>query len=70
MKEEILQGINSLPDGVDEIIEQVEGNRNVADAYLSNKKFFNDFNSLLSDLNKLLSEEKEIPQKLNQISLF
>jgi hypothetical protein len=64
------KAVKSLPDGVEEIINQVQSSNLVANALMSNKKFFDDFNSLLSDLNKIVTEKKEAGQKYSQISLF
>lgn len=70
MTEEIFKNIKSLPDGMDEIISQVQNNNHLVNTLLSNKKFFDDFTSLLSDLNKIVSEREEITNKYSQISLF
>ncbi|RPI74128.1 MAG: hypothetical protein EHM47_04450 [Ignavibacteriales bacterium] len=70
MTEEIIKNIKSLPDGMDEIISQVQNNNHLINTLLSNKKFFDDFTSLLSDLNKIVSEREEITNKYSQISLF
>lgn len=63
------KSLKSLPDGVDEIIRQVQKDSSVR-ALLSDKKIFDDFTTLLSDLNKLVTEKKDTEQKFSQISLF
>ncbi|OGU70199.1 MAG: hypothetical protein A2V93_03985 [Ignavibacteria bacterium RBG_16_34_14] len=69
MHEENYKIVTSLPERMDEIINQVQNDSSITGALL-NDKFYNDFNSLLSDLNELISEEKEIPHKYAQISMF
>ena len=63
------KSLKSLPDGVDEIIRQVQKDSSVREL-LSDKKIFDDFTTLLSDLNKLVTEKKDTEQKFSQISLF
>ena len=70
MSEENYKIIKSLPDGVDEIINQVQSDGNITSALLSDKKFFDDFTSLLSDLNEIVEEKKETQHRYTQISLF
>jgi hypothetical protein len=70
MNKENYKSIKSLPDGVDEIIKQVQSNSTLTNALQNNKQFFEDFTSLLSDLNKLVDEKKETPHRYSQISLF
>ncbi len=70
MFEEKFNGINSLPDGVDEIITQLQNDQSVTNALTHDKKFFDDFTSLLTDLNKIVTERKETNQRNVQISMF
>jgi hypothetical protein len=64
------KSVNSLPERMDEIINQVQNDRSITGALINDTKFYDDFNLLLSDLNELISEEKEIPLKSAQISMF
>jgi len=70
MHEENYTGVTSLHERMDEIINQVQNDSSITGALLNDKKFYHDFNSLLSDLNELISEEKETPHKYAQISMF
>ncbi len=63
-------GSTSLPEKMDDIIELIKNNSTVTDALVHDKKLYNDFTLLLSDLNELISEKKEISQKFEQISMF
>jgi hypothetical protein len=70
MNEENYKSVASLPERMDEIIYKVQNDSSVTGALLNDQKFFNDFNLLLSDLNEIITEEKEFPHKYTQISLF
>jgi hypothetical protein len=70
MNEENINSINSLPEKMDEIISQFQNDILITGALLKNKKFYNDFDSVLSDLNQLVSENEDTPQKFVQISMF
>ncbi len=70
MNEENYKSVKSLPERMDEIINQVQNDSLITGALISDTKFYNDFNLLLSDLNELILEEKEIPHKYAQISMF
>jgi len=70
MNQENIINLRALPDDVDEIINQFRNDRNLTTTLINNKNFFNDFISLLGDLNKIISERTETGEKYNQISLF
>jgi hypothetical protein len=70
MNEENYKSVISLPERVDEIINQVQNDSSITGALINNNKFFDDFNSLLSDLNELISAEEKTIHNFSQISLF
>lgn len=70
MNDEKYKSIKSLPDGVEEIIDQFRNNESLTGYLQNNKKIFDDFTSLLSELNKIITEKDETEQRYSQISLF
>jgi hypothetical protein len=70
MIDEKNRSINSLPEGMDEIIRQVQNDNFITEALINNKNFYNHFNSVLTDLNKLISEKKESLKVYSQISVL
>ncbi|HSP87206.1 MAG TPA: hypothetical protein VLN45_03680 [Ignavibacteriaceae bacterium] len=70
MNEENYKNVNSLPERMEEIIYQVQNDSSITGALQNDKKFYSEFTLLLSDLNAIISEEKESSQKYSQISMF
>ncbi len=70
MNEENYNSVNSLPEKMDEIINLLQNDILITGALVNNKKFYKDFDSVLSDLNQLVSENEEPHQKYAQISMF
>jgi hypothetical protein len=70
MNEENYKNVSSLPEKMEEIINQVQNDSSITGALQHDKKFYNEFTLLLSDLNAIISEEKESSQKYSQISMF
>ncbi len=70
MNEENYNTVNSLPEKMDEIINQLQNDILITGALINNREFYNDFDSVLSDLNQLVSGNEETHQKFVQISMF
>jgi len=60
--------LNSLPEKVDELIDQIQSDTSVANALIYNKNFYNHFDSVLNDLSKLISGKRETSKEYSQIS--
>lgn len=70
MTDEGYRSLNSLPEKMDEIISSVQNDSSIADALINNKNFFDHFNSVLSDLNKIITKQEESSKEYSQISVF
>lgn len=69
-KDHLNRSLNFLPERMDEIINQVQNDNSVADALINNKNFYNNFNSILSELNEVFSGREENNREHMQFPLF